>query len=851
VLSKAGTQFAAVKSLEAHYDWEEIFDGQLRGVTLTGLSMDIAFDESGSVISDWLPAPSGKPMSLPSDGIAIKDSVVDVSSPYGALDLRGNVNMTGLQNLTADVKFNSNRLEIRGYAAAVSGAVKAVRTGEQVELQSAAFNLGDITAPDGPLANADLTASGILTLPGEGDIVTYSGRAHIDARDFAGPFFDSRHSLISFDGLAGYDMQSRKFLPSKFELLAELKSLSLRDALRRKDLARRLTLKETLQKTPVAGVFIDDITIDIESLLRGADWTARAKVDYNRSGYTVDLTAPLSVKNARSSVIIKPSASGAEFAYDKAGAKLELSSDIALKGRRDLGLDDFSVRGLTDNGYLWTQIDTVGGRAKTVETWTEQSVRLAPFDAAITYHGGTASTLSIGAALDYDGPLLGNDFTGLVASGRLTLNRKKAGFDLGFETQQSISAKTVVTPFGYIASNLSMYLTEGAPLLKRRGDVDTITLNTRDLKSAVASDDGREQYSLTARQANITGMRGDAGERYEVQTQDLTVTSETTPGPNSRLATPQLTVMLSRDKDTPLTYEIQSPSIDAKAGAATLTGVAVTLNGGPGATDFTYDGGTVLLAGTNLPALPVEGVASARATLGYKPGQPITSEGTISIASMDIGTLVGPLSGVAADLTFTVVKDGFDLIDASWPMGSGEISVKPTFWSTAGAVNNVTVMVRDISLGDLITRFGNENLSATGLINGTLPVVIDGVNLRVQGGNLAIKDGGVISVKTKQLDAAGDNNDVAKLAVDALKNFEYDELSLELNGPLDGEMKLGAVFTGSNPKVLGGAEFLFRTTIEGELANIARNLASATQMQNIKKSVAQKVEAEKAKSAGK
>ena len=953
VLSKAGTQFAAVKSLEAHYDWEEIFDGQLRGVTLTGLSMDIAFDESGSVISDWLPAPSGKPMSLPSDGIAIKDSVVDVSSPYGALDLRGNVNMTGLQNLTADVKFNSNRLEIRGYAAAVSGAVKAVRTGEQVELQSAAFNLGDITAPDGPLANADLTASGILTLPGEGDIVTYSGRAHIDARDFAGPFFDSRHSLISFDGLAGYDMQSRKFLPSKFELLAELKSLSLRDALRRKDLARRLTLKETLQKTPVAGVFIDDITIDIESLLRGADWTARAKVDYNRSGYTVDLTAPLSVKNARSSVIIKPSASGAEFAYDKAGAKLELSSDIALKGRRDLGLDDFSVRGLTDNGYLWTQIDTVGGRAKTVETWTEQSVRLAPFDAAITYHGGTASTLSIEAALDYDGPLLGNDFTGLVASGRLTLNRKKAGFDLGFETQQSISAKTVVTPFGYIASNLSMYLNESAPLLKRRGDVDTITLNTRDLKSAVASDDGREQYSLTARQANITGMRGDAGERYEVQTQDLTVTSETTPGPNSRLATPQLTVMLSRDKDTPLTYEIQSPSIDAKAGAATLTGVAVTLNGGPGATDFTYDGGTVLLAGTNLPALPVsghgrledgrftgsaktalpraprfpiyadyvyeggegqaqldipkfvfspggvqpqdlapalrgkiaavEGVASARATLGYKPGQPITSEGTISIASMDIGTLVGPLSGVAADLefsslyplrssgrqtvmmegfdpgiplgtgtvTFTVVKDGFDLIDASWPMGSGEISVKPTFWSTAGAVNNVTVMVRDISLGDLITRFGNENLSATGLINGTLPVVIDGVNLRVQGGNLAIKDGGVISVKTKQLDAAGDNNDVAKLAVDALKNFEYDELSLELNGPLDGEMKLGAVFTGSNPKVLGGAEFLFRTTIEGELANIARNLASATQMQNIKKSVAQKVEAEKAKSAGK
>jgi len=73
-----------------------------------------------------------------------------------------------------------------------------------------------------------------------------------------------------------------------------------------------------------------------------------------------------------------------------------------------------------------------------------------------------------------------------------------------------------------------------------------------------------------------------------------------------------------------------------------------------------------------------------------------------------------------------------------------------------------------------------------------------------------------------------------------IKEFHYDELSLDINGPLDGTIKLGAKFTGSNPEVLGGADFLFRTTIEGELVNIVRNLQSGTQMNRIKKTIEEK-----------
>ena len=129
---------------------------------------------------------------------------------------------------------------------------------------------------------------------------------------------------------------------------------------------------------------------------------------------------------------------------------------------------------------------------------------------------------------------------------------------------------------------------------------------------------------------------------------------------------------------------------------------------------------------------------------------------------------------------------------------------------------------------------GNEDLSATGQIEGSLPILVDGVNLTVENGRVEIEDGGVITVRSKGLNRAGDENEVAKIAIDALKDFRYEKLTLDINGPLDGNMTLGAKFIGQNPEVLGGAQFLFRTSIEGELINIARNLTSNTQMNRIK-----------------
>jgi hypothetical protein len=266
----------------------------------------------------------------------------------------------------------------------------------------------------------------------------------------------------------------------------------------------------------------------------------------------------------------------------------------------------------------------------------------------------------------------------------------------------------------------------------------------------------------------------------------------------------------------------------------------------------------------------VRGQSSALVTLDYIAGQPIKSRGTVTLKDMDIGTLVGPFTGVNAALEFEslyplvsrvrqtitmtgfnpgvqlgdgtvimeVVTGGFNLIDARWPVGDGAISVRPILWSTEpGAVNTITVGVDDVSLGDVIKRLGNEDLYASGLISGELPIVIDGVSLKVKDGRLLVKDGGVVRVHNKGLNAAGEANETAKMAVDALKDLRYEELSLDINGPLDGDIILGIVFTGHNPDVLYGSDFLFRVNVEGELLNIARNIVNNADVQALVRSI--------------
>jgi len=265
----------------------------------------------------------------------------------------------------------------------------------------------------------------------------------------------------------------------------------------------------------------------------------------------------------------------------------------------------------------------------------------------------------------------------------------------------------------------------------------------------------------------------------------------------------------------------------------------------------------------------VSGDVSAAFDFEFGGGLPVRSSGSAELKGLNIGTLVGPVSGIDAHITlasvfplqtdgvqsakisgfdpgfplkdglvkFEINPDGIRLHQAEWPVAnisidniaapSGKISLAPTDWRFGGFENRVVVQVQNIGLATILAGVGKDKLSATGQVSGTLPARINGVNVVIDGGVLGVKDGGVIRYTSAGTEAAGAQNENAGYAFKALRNFRYRQLEARMDGPLDGAMALRLVFDGNNPEVLSGQPFLFDTTITGDLANIARNMAGA------------------------
>jgi len=283
----------------------------------------------------------------------------------------------------------------------------------------------------------------------------------------------------------------------------------------------------------------------------------------------------------------------------------------------------------------------------------------------------------------------------------------------------------------------------------------------------------------------------------------------------------------------------------------------------------------------------VSGRAEAKFFIRYEPGMPLISHGSASLVDMGMGTLPGPLSGMNTQLEFSslfplktrgrqhmaldnfdpgipladgeiefeIIPDGAKIYSAQWPLGNGAISLDPLIWRYSAKENRVTMRIIDVALGEFIKTLGAGKLDATGNITGVFPIVMRGIDVRVEGGRIDVKNGGVIRYKgprspnlpqqdknreivqeavnlfrqiSKDKDIADGNTtdgsvQISDLAFDALREFKYDKLWAAVDGPLDGSIDIGLVFNGYNKQVLGGQPFTFDVTLQGELLNILRS----------------------------
>ena len=258
----------------------------------------------------------------------------------------------------------------------------------------------------------------------------------------------------------------------------------------------------------------------------------------------------------------------------------------------------------------------------------------------------------------------------------------------------------------------------------------------------------------------------------------------------------------------------------------------------------------------------VDGVVKGRGRIRWNPDG-VSSTGRFSTDDLDLAAAFGPVSGIKGELVFddllglstapgqvatvaeinpgilvTGGRFSYQLLpgqrvrveEGRWPYAGGELTLDETILDFGRpSAKKLTFRVRGMDAALFVDRFEFENIAATGVYDGVIPMTFDERGGRIEDGSLRSRPGlekdgaagtiayvGVLS--DKQLGTWG------KLAFDALKELRYTSTEVYLDGDLDGEFLSRFTVAGRNRneaatgilKQVTGLPFRFNIAIRGQ-----------------------------------
>ncbi len=134
-----------------------------------------------------------------------------------------------------------------------------------------------------------------------------------------------------------------------------------------------------------------------------------------------------------------------------------------------------------------------------------------------------------------------------------------------------------------------------------------------------------------------------------------------------------------------------------------------------------------------------------------------------------------------------------------FPFAGGFLSVQPLAWMLGGGDQRVEVTASGVQLAELVEILKLPDTNATGTVGGSFPIDFEGANVFVRDARLkAEAPGGRLSYVGGILDKAAEQDPTARLAFDALKDFEFTVLEIGLSGNTTGRMNASMQLAGVN-----------------------------------------------------
>lgn len=268
----------------------------------------------------------------------------------------------------------------------------------------------------------------------------------------------------------------------------------------------------------------------------------------------------------------------------------------------------------------------------------------------------------------------------------------------------------------------------------------------------------------------------------------------------------------------------------------------------------------------------VLGSVSGTGRIDWAQGQ-VSSAGRFQTSGLDFAAAFGPVRGLAGDIQFSdliglvtkgvqqarvaAVNPGVEVTagviryrllpdfkvaveGARWPFAGGALILEPTILDMSqSAQRRLTFRAEGLDAARFIAAMEFENIAASGVYDGVLPMVFDAQGGRIEGGRLVARGGGTVSyvgpISNENLGLMG------RFAFDALKSMRYSRLAIDLNGAIDGDVITRVSFAGVNQapvaggrtklpiKILGASNipFVFNVTITAkfrQLFDMARSV---------------------------
>lgn len=206
----------------------------------------------------------------------------------------------------------------------------------------------------------------------------------------------------------------------------------------------------------------------------------------------------------------------------------------------------------------------------------------------------------------------------------------------------------------------------------------------------------------------------------------------------------------------------------------------------------------------------------------------VTSTGQFTTSAMNLAAAFGPVQGISGTIHFSdlialatptgqearvaSINPGVEVTNGIlryqllpnqrikiesgyWPFAGGELRLRPTMLDFGTDTDrHLTFDVDGADAALFLQRYEFDNITATGVFDGTLPTRFNAEGGMLENGVLRSRAGGSLAYVGELSNR--DLGMMANLAFGALKSLKYNALELQMNGKIDGEMLTRVSFSG-------------------------------------------------------